>query len=50
MSPHDEEHRSTDEAELYGAGEEERCTVLNQLEKLEGPYSSQALKVNEEHV
>ena len=29
MSPHDEENGGTDEAELDGAGEEERCTVLN---------------------
>ena len=36
MSPHDEENGGTDEAELDGAGEEERCTVLNQLQKSKG--------------
>ena len=36
VPPHDEENCSTNEAELNGAGEKERCTVLNQLEKIMG--------------
>ena len=33
VPPHDEENCSTNEAELNGAGEEERCTILNKLQK-----------------
>ena len=36
VPPHDEENCSTNEAELNGAGEKERCTVLNELEKMMG--------------
>ena len=36
VPPHDEENCSTNEAELNGAGEKERCTVLNELEKIMG--------------
>ena len=36
VPPHDEENCSTNEAELNGAGEKERRTVLNELEKMMG--------------
>ena len=40
VPPHDEENCSTNEAELNGAGEKERRTVLNELGKMMGSEKS----------